>query len=484
MKILEQQKTPLISAIKNYVDQKNANFHVPGHRQGAALPEEILALGQQIFQYDLTELPGLDDLHNPQQAIKEAQELAAKLYGSRACYFLVNGTSSGLVSLILACCRPGDKIILPRNAHRSILTGLILSGARPVYLYPPIWPEFGCVGVVEPIQLADCLQQHPDAKAVMMIHPSYYGVAGNLSAMAKLTKGRRIPLLVDEAHGGHFAFHEQLPPDALSCGADGVVQSTHKVGGSLTQTSMLHVNSDLIDQRRLTSSLRMLQTTSPSYILLASLDGARKQLALKGREMLEQTLRVARGLREKISALPGLKVLDKHYTAGKMVQLDATRLVINVRQTGLTGYQVFDLLSQQYRVQVEMADNDNIICILGLAADPAAGERLYSALQEITKGHRGAAQTAPFIAPPAVEMVLTPSQAWQRNARNVPLDPRVVGKVSADTVSVYPPGIPVLCPGELISADMYRYLDEVRRKKLHVQCSGDGTLRTINVVAE
>lgn len=479
----EQEKTPILTALKQHNSHHNANLHIPAHRQGAALPAEMLGLQGHIFQYDLTELPGLDDLHNPHQAIQQAQALAAQLYGSKGCYFLINGSSSGLASLVMASCQPGDKIILPRNVHRSVLTGVILSGAQPVYLYPTVQQQFGCVGVVGQHQWQAALQQHPTAKAVMVVRPTYYGMAADLQPVATLTHALEIPLLVDEAHGGHFSFHPQLPPAALACGADGVVQSTHKVGGSLTQTSMLHFNSSRIDQRRLEFSLAMLQTTSPSYILLASLDAARKQLALKGEAMLEQTLRVARHLRAKISALPGLKVLDKHHV-GPGVALDDTRLVINVQATGLTGYQVLALLAEKYRVQVEMADNTNIICLLGLAADLEQGMQLYQALAEVTSHYQATAAAPPALLPPRAEMALTPQQAWQSPSRQVPLDRQVVGKISGDTVAVYPPGIPALCPGEVISDELWQYLTEVHRRGLHVQTSGGGGLERIHIIDE
>ncbi|MEG6617131.1 aminotransferase class I/II-fold pyridoxal phosphate-dependent enzyme [Peptococcaceae bacterium 1198_IL3148] len=476
---LNQKETPLISALLNYVKKGHVGLHVPGHRQGVAIPEEMANLKNEIFQYDLTELPGLDDLHHPEEAIAKAQTLAAQLYGCRNSYFMVNGTSGGLAALVLACCGPNDEIIIPRNVHRSILTGLILSGAKPVYIYPPALTGFGFTTVPSGQQLNHCICQHPGARAVLMVHPTYYGVTGNLSEIADITHRAGLPLLVDEAHGAHLRFFDQLPADALQCGADAVVQSTHKVGGALTQASMLHLNSDRVDQTRLEACLKMMQTTSPSYLLMASLDAARRQLAESGQRLIKQSYETARYLRAKLKALPGIEVLEKHHLNDTLA-MDETRLVINTSKIGLTGYQVFDLLSAA-GVQVEMADYHNIVAVLGLNADKGAGQSLYNGLLKIVKKYSGQKLLDATLNPPEAVVMVTPREAWLAKTLRIPLE-QAVGKVCGDSISVYPPGIPAVCPGELITQELLEYLLAVRTHKLHIQCSGDATLKTITVV--
>jgi arginine/lysine/ornithine decarboxylase len=480
---LNQKETPLIDALLSYVKQNNRVFHVPGHRQGATIPDEMLKLKDDIFKYDLTELPGLDDLHNPEDAIAQAQYLASQLYECKKSYFMVNGTSGGLVALVLATCGPGDKIIMPRNVHRSVLTALILSGANPIYVYPPVLSKFGFTTVPTSDQLNRCLGQHPDAKAVLMVHPTYYGVTGNLASVAEIVHQAGMPLLVDEAHGAHLRFYDQLPPDALQCGADAVVQSTHKVGGALTQASMLHINSHRIDRLRLEGCLKMLQTTSPSYILMASLDAARRQLAQDGYKLVKRSYDTANILRSKLKEIPEIEVLENHHVKKHQMLLDGTRLVINTRQLGITGYQMFKLLSNA-GVQVEMADYHNIVAVLGLNASLKDTEQLYKVFAKITSNKNinfGKISSDQELNPPEAIVAMTPREAWFAKALNIPLE-QAAGKVCGDSISVYPPGIPAICPGELITRELLDYLMVVRENRLHIQTSGDETLKTIKIV--
>ena len=480
---MNNNNTPLIDAIKNYNQKKNICFHVPGHRQGQALPREMHDLINDIYKLDLTELPGLDDLHNPHGAIAKAQEMAAQTYGAQRSYFLINGSSCGLQALILATCRPDDLLILPRNVHRSVLTGLILSGARPIYIYPKMVDNFAVPLGISAQQLGHCLEQHPTARSVLMVHPNYYGVVGNITEQVKIVHGYNGQIIVDEAHGGHFKFHRDLPKYALSTGADAVVQSTHKVGGALTQASMLHLNSTGIDRIRLEDCLRMVQSTSPSYILMASLDAARHHMSTHGEGMLEQSLRVAYKIRQKISTIKGIELLDKHHLGdGDIITLDKTRLVINVNKLGITGYQGAEILADKHGVQVEMADLYNIVALLGLNATYSDGERLYNGLVYLqTYKNTVTGEIPQGLNPPPGVVVKTPREAWLSTVKTIPLE-QGVGCVSADSIGVYPPGIPVLCPGELISKEMLDYLLEVRQRKLHVHSSGDVTLSAIRVL--
>jgi arginine decarboxylase len=283
LSMLDQTTAPLLEALKIYTQQRHAPFYAPGHKRGQGIPQSLRdLLGASVFRADLPELPNLDNLFAPESVIQAAQELAAEAFGAEQTWFLVNGSTAGVMAAILATCATGDKIILPRNIHQSAIAGLILSGAVPIFINPEYDPTIDLAYSITPTAVAAALKRYPDAKAVMMLYPTYEGVCGDVSAIAQLTHQHNIPLLVDEAHGPHFAFHPDLPPSALSAGADLSVQSTHKVLGAMTQASMLHVQGNRIDRERLSKALQLVQSTSPNYLLLAYLDAARQQMALQG----------------------------------------------------------------------------------------------------------------------------------------------------------------------------------------------------------
>ncbi|OAT86120.1 aminotransferase class I/II-fold pyridoxal phosphate-dependent enzyme [Desulfotomaculum copahuensis] len=484
----DQEQLPLLAALVRHCRTNPARLHVPAHRQGRAVPAALTDLAEKnIFRFDLTELPGLDDLHHPQGAIAAAQQLAAALYGAGRTFFLVNGTTCGLQALLLALCRPGEEILLPRNVHRSVLGGLVLSGARPVYLPPVVIKDFGLAAGVREDTLAAALARHPRARGYLAVYPTYYGLAPDLTGPAAVLHRLDKPLLVDEAHGAHLPFHPALPPPALAQGADASVQSVHKLGGSLTQSSWLHLGGARPDPARVAAALRLLQTSSPSYILLASLDAARRQLALDGRRLLERALTLARDLRRELARIPGLAVLDEEHLAGAgaaAARLDPTRVVISVHGLGLTGYQAARLLAEKHRVMVEMADYRHLVAVTGLGTTAEDCRALVRALREISRRDAAADRSRSVCPgpPDAPPVRLTPRQAWFAPARPVPLE-QAAGLVAAETVAVYPPGIPALCPGEEITPEIIEYLSIVRRHGLPVQGPADGTLQTLRVVS-
>lgn len=479
-----QSKAPLWEALVRHKNFPAAQLHIPGHRAGEAIPAEFLqTVGKDIFQIDLTEIPGLDDLHNPVAAIAEALQLTAELFQAEQSFWLVNGTSCGLMALILACCNSGDEIILPRNAHRSVASGLILSGAVPVYYQPQMLEPFGCLAGPPVEQIKNLLREHPKAKAVLAVHPTYYGIMGDLTTLAEVCHQAGVPLLVDEAHGSHLRFHQSLPPAALSCGADATVQSLHKTGGSLTQSSLLHVQGGRIDRGRLADALRMVQSTSPSYLLMASLDLARKQLALQGEQLLTKAINLAHWCRDKLSLLPGVEVLgQEHLGVDGAKYLDTTRLTFSLAQLGLTGYQTADMLYAQYGVAVEMADYASVVAVISLGTTPEDCERLVQALRELAMTQHKPPLTFPqaLQLPPPVTL-LSPREAWQRTSRSIPLE-KSRGRIAGETVAVYPPGIPVICPGEEITPAVLHYLLEVREQGIKVQGAGDCSLRQLRVL--
>lgn len=476
----EQFETPLYRALCRYTRGDYAHLHVPAHRQGRALP--FLFKQQDFARLDLTELPGLDNLSGPEGAIARAQELAAALYGAKETFFLVNGTTAGLQALLLALCRPGEKVVVTRDCHRSVLAGLVLSGAAPVFLEPAFLDKFGIPAGVAPEQLAGVLEEHPEVRGVCVVYPNYYGVAAGMAALVAHAHRADKPFVVDEAHGAHFARHPGFPPEALACGADAAVMSMHKTGGSLTQSSFLHLNSDRLPRERVAAALSLLQTSSPSYLLLVSLDLARQQLATRGFVLLARCLELARYVRAELSAIPGLQVLSEEHL-GKGYRLDPARVTVNVRGLGLSGYQVAALLSEKYRVNCELADYFNIVAVIGLGTTFTDCRRFVHALQEISReevrpgGHRVEIPALP--APPPRK--ITPREAWFSPVRKVPLEVSR-GFLCAEWAAACPPGVPVIYPGEEITPEVIEYLQFLKRNQVPVVGPADKSLATILVV--
>jgi len=434
-----------------------------------------------LFTLDLTELPGTDDLHNPGGPVARAQELAACIYGADRSFFLVNGSTVGIQALITAIVGQRE-VIVPRNAHRSVLGGLIVSGADPVYVAPEIIPGFGVDCGVAPLTIRRALEEHSGAAAVLAVRPSYYGVARDLEGQVAVVRERDKPLLVDEAHGAHLRFHRSLPKDAMAAGADASVQSTHKLGGALGQSSMLHLQGPLIDGDKVAAALSLLQTTSPSYILMTSLDLARRQMALQGEAFLERVLELARQVRERLSGVAGIRVLTEDCLAGS-VGLDKTKLVVSVRGLGLTGYQVSRLLAERYNVFVEMADAANVVAFVSAGATRQDCDVLAGALEDIAARDKlPVAVTLPS-APPGWNKRMKPRDAWFSPSRRVPLT-EAEGMICAEAVAVYPPGIPAVNPGEEITPEVQEYLMLISGMGLPCHGPSDLTLKTIKVVVE
>ena len=449
------------------------------------MPLELAGLtAEDLLAMDLTELPGLDDLHRPLGVIAHAQELAAAAYGATRSFFLVNGSTVGIHALLLAI-RDDGKILIPRHCHRSVLGGLILSGAEPVYMRPLVLEGFGFAAGVSLRQITEALAENRDIAAVLTVRPNYYGVADDLSGQVQAAHGAGKPLVVDEAHGAHLRFHPQMPSDAMSCGADAAVQSAHKMSAALTQSAMLHLNRGMIDVQAVAVALDLLQTTSPSYLLMASLDLARRRMVLSGASGLEAALDLVRKTKRRLSQISGLKVLTEEYLPDGW-SLDETKITVAVDGLGLTGYQVSELLARRYRIYIEMADQVNIMAVLSPASKPEECDALAAALEDIAHRDRmqlGNNLVLMELAPPEPVVRLKPRDAWYASAENVPLDTSK-GRICAESVSVYPPGIPALCPGEEITPAVLEYL--LAAGKLNLICHGpsDPMLKTIRVVVE
>jgi arginine decarboxylase len=484
---LNQSQAPIVEALQQWVNQAHAPFYTPGHKRGIGMNQLLLdKWGTDIFGWDLPELPGLDNLQAPAGIIEQAQALAAEVFGAVQTWFLVNGSTAGVMAAILATVGEGDKIILPRNIHSSAIAGLIHAGAIPIFINPTYDRELDIAHGITPAAVKFALEQHPDTKAVMVVYPTYYGACSDLAAIAEIVHSHGIPLLVDEAHGAHFGFHSNLPPAALTLGADLTVQSTHKLLGSLTQSAMLHVKSDLIDCEKIGRSLRLLQSTSPSYLLLASLDAARQQMAVAGQELMSQTIELAQSARAKIAQIDRLSVVELATPTPGCKYLDPTRLTVTVTDLNLTGFAADQILTTELGIVAELPSIQHLTFIISLGNRQADIDRLVGALTELAINHgTDLPLNLPSIELPnqaLTEMVMTPRQADRSPQTSVPID-RAVGRVSAESVCPYPPGIPVLIPGEIITVAALNYLQQILELGGELVGCNDPSLGQIRVIA-
>ena len=485
-KMLAQDQTPLLDALKTDAECSQACFYTPGHKQGQGISQKIAnVFGTAVFRADLPEL-------RDTAAIQQAQELAARAFGAEKTWFLVNGSTCGIEAAILATCGPGDKIILPRNVHSAAIAGLILSGAVPIFVYPEY--DFGLDNAhcIAADAVAAALSKHPDAKAVMVVYPTYYGVCGDLKAIARVTHQYDIPLLVDEAHGAHFAFHPELPAPALAAGADLTVQSAHKTLAAFTQASMLHVQGTRIDRDRLEKALQFLQSTSPSYLLLASLDAARQQMALYGKQLMSHALQLAQQARNQIGEIPGISVFDltckqqKSQVSPGFAALDKTRLTVDVSKLGLTGFRAAEILEQDFGVTAELASPRHLTFIISLGNTQKDIEKLVEAFTYLgqEKEELGVA-SLPCFWDNANKvgdcLAVSPREAFLAKTEILPLQ-QTPGRICAVIVCPYPPGIPVLMPGEVISKSRLEYLLCIQAMGGFISGCADASLKNLRVL--
>jgi arginine decarboxylase len=483
---LNQAKTPIVDALQEWVNKSHAPFYTPGHKRGIGMnPILTERWGATVFGWDLPELPGLDNLQAPAGIIEQAQILAAEVFGAQQTWFLVNGSTTGVMAAILATCGEGEKIILPRNMHSSAIAGIIHAGAVPIFINPEYDQQLDIAHSITPDSVKLALEQHPDAKAVMVVYPTYYGACGDLAAIAEIVHGYQIPLLVDEAHGAHFGFHSDLPPAAVAVGADLSVQSTHKLLGSLTQSAMLHVNSSLIDAEAIGRSLRLLQSTSPSYLLLASLDAARQQMGLNGEKLMAETIELAQIARAEIDRIPGIAVvkLDRHIPGCKYV--DPTRLTVTVTGLNLTGFAADEILASEFGIVAELPSMRHLTFIISIGNRRIDIDRLIWGLTQLATRF---AEIIPLNLDPIdlqdrvlTDLAITPRQATRRPQISVPTD-RAIGRISAESICPYPPGIPILVPGEMITAEAVAYLRQTLDLGGELVGCSDPSLENIRVV--
>lgn len=431
----------------------------------------------------------MDNLFAPEGVILQAQILAADAFGAEQTWFLANGSTCGIEAAILATCGPGDKLILPRDVHTSAISGLILSGAVPIYVAPTYSSDWDISLGVSPAAIAEALDAHPDAKAVLVVSPTYYGVCSDLAAIASLTHAHNIPLIIDEAHAPHFAFHPELPISALAAGADIAVQSAHKVLSAFTQAALLHVQGDRTGRPRLTQSLQLTQSTSPSYLLLGSLDAARQQMATAGHALMEHTLILADQAAQALNQLPGLRVLQPQWAKDhgakdhSGILGDRTRLTIDISKLGITGFEADDLLHTRYGVTAELPALRHLMFIVSLGNTETDITQLITGFKHLCQRHPILPlphSPVPPLLPPTTSAT-PPRQAFFARKLRIPTA-QAVGQICAETICPYPPGIPVLLPGELISAEAIAALKStLSAGGLLTGCS-DPSLETLLVV--
>jgi arginine/lysine/ornithine decarboxylase len=478
-----QKKTPLFDALKEYYKKQVIPFDVPGHKHGKGLREFAEFVGDKVLEIDVNAMKCLDNICNPIGVIKEAEDLAAEAYWADHAFFIVNGTTAAVQGMIMSVCEPGDKIILPRNAHKSAINGLILSGAEPVYIQPEINDDLGIAMGVSVEEVERAIVRNHDAKAIFLINPTYYGATSDINEIVKLAHQYGMAVLVDEAHGAHFSFHPELPDDAIELGADMCAVSLHKTGGSLTQSSLLLIKEGLIDPKRVKTVLNLTQTTSASYLLMASIDVARKMLAVHGEEIFTKVLEISRYARKEINKIDGLYAFGKELVGTPGVfDFDETKLSINVAELGITGFQVYDLLRDEYNIQMELGDVFNVLGIISVGDTKEAVDTLINALKDISSKYRKRRITfdkGPILRNP--EVIVSPRDAFYSRKKVVLLE-EAEGEISGESIMAYPPGIPIVTPGERISKEIIDYIKFLKSQHSLIQGTEDPNAEYIKVL--
>lgn len=478
---LTQYDTPIHRALEAQRLNRLAHFDVPGHKGGRGNKELKEFLGAECVKLDMNSMKPLDNLCHPVSVIKDAQMLAAQAFGADDAFFIVNGTTAAVQAMIMTATVAGDKIIMPRNVHRSAINALVVNGAMPVYVNPGVNKRLGIPLGMSVSDVKRAIQENPDAKAILVNNPTYYGICSDLREIVKLAHEYGMLVLADEAHGTHFYFSDKLPVSAMEAGADMAAISMHKTGGSLTQSSILltknTVNADYVRQ-----IINLTQTTSGSYLLLSSLDIARKNLSINGKFFSERMIELAAYAREEINKLDGYYAFGEELIDKDMVyDFDRTKLSVHTRDIGLAGIEVYDLLRDDYGIQIEFGDIGNILAIISGGDRNLEIERLISALSEIKRLHeRGKAGMFDheYINP---KIVMGPQKAFFSKKFSVPLE-ESSGMICSEFVMCYPPGIPILAPGEMITNEIIHYIQYAKEKGCLVTGTEDMKIENINVV--
>ncbi|AEY64451.1 aminotransferase class I/II-fold pyridoxal phosphate-dependent enzyme [Clostridium sp. BNL1100] len=474
---------PIYNYLRKY-EKENINiFHMPGHKLSKGIPQELTT---DVLKLDVTEVDGTDNLHYPEGIIKEAQEHAARAFGADNTFFLVNGSTCGIQAAIMSVCTRGQKILIGRDSHKSVVSGLIMSGAEPVFIYPEYNSKFGINEGITAQSIEKALCMNPEAAAVLITRPNYYGICSDIDAIVKIVHSHGKPLIVDEAHGAHLVFSPLLPPSANQYKADIVIQSAHKTLPAVTQGAYMHINGSLIDIEKIRFNLAMLQTSSPSYIIMTYLDIARELMETEGKERLFYLIEEINAFKNRIAEIHGYEVLEGKYLGINTIQ-DPTRLVLNTSGLGISGYEAEAVLRAELSVQVEMADYENFVLITTTADNKRTFDRLYESLTKLAKVSfndewgRQAEKIRSLVAQKPFEALtaLSPYEAYATQKEHKELK-SCLGRICAGVVTPYPPGIPVLYPGELIDSWKIRYIESII--ELGGKVNGVGNNNSVQVV--
>ena len=493
----EYKEAPIFAAMKSYARDGALAFHTPGHKQGlGAHPFLKELITEEGLRQEVSLMEELDDLHEPHGCIQQAEALAAKLWGAMDTLFIINGTTCAIQAMIMGTLQPGDKLLVPRNAHRSIIGGIILAGAEPVFIKPEIDDKLGIAMGLSASIVKAALKRHPDVKALLAVYPNYYGFCCDLTAIADLLHSQGKLLLVDEAHGAHLKFSDRLPKQALDCGADVVAQSTHKLLGSMTQTSMLHIGSKRVDRNRIRQAAGLLQSTSPNQLLLASLDIARLQMQYEGKERVERAISLSHYLRNRINATAGQWSPDRRYCRQcrleSVYDLDETKVTVNLEAANISGIEAEEILRHDLKIQCELSDPRNLLFIISMADTEAEIRRLSRALEDFESEYvfttKGSMPISEFKVQgmgkmPVLQQAMSPREAFFATRQKVKLE-EAIGRVSGETVAFYPPGVPIICPGEVITKEAIKYIRNYQQEGLRLSGPADGKLQYTEVIGE
>ena len=480
---LDQTKMPIYEALKKFKNDRVVPFDVPGHKRGKGNAELTDFLGEKCMSVDVNSMKPLDNLCHPVSVIREAEELAADAFQAAHAFFMVGGTTSAVQSMVMAACKSGEKIIMPRNVHRSAINALVLCGAVPIYVNPDVDKRLGISLGMSVSEVERTIKENPDAKAVLINNPTYYGICSDLKSITELAHRYGMLVLVDEAHGTQFYFDKNLPISGMEAGADMASVSMHKSGGSLTQSSFLllgkQVNADYVRQ-----IVNLTQTTSGSYLLLSSLDISRKNLALHGEEIFEKVRKLAKYARDEINKIGDYYAYCRELENGDSVYaFDVTKLSIYTLDVGLAGIEVYDLLRDEYGIQIEFGDIGNILAYISVGDRERDIERLVSALAEIRrrfKKDRVGMFDHEYINP---TVITTPQKAFYEKKESLEIS-KSAGRVCSEFVMCYPPGIPILAPGEMVTEEIIDYILYAKQKGCFMTGPEDMKIERLNVMVE
>ena len=476
-------KTPLVDALLKYEKENVVPFDVPGHKRGQGASRLNQIFGQRLSSLDVNSMKCLDYINHPISVIKESEDLLANLYGSEEAFFLVNGTTAGVQAMILSACQPGDKIIMPRNAHKSATNGLILSGAVPIYVTPAYNSEMGVSLNITLDQIKAVVEEEGDIASVFLINPTYFGIACDLKSIVSYCHEKNITVIVDEAHGAHLPFSDALPMSAMEAGADMAAISLHKTGGSMTQSSALLLKSNRIDHDAVRQAINLTQTTSASYILMASLDLARATLEEEGHTIFERVIGLSSWVRDEINKIDGFYAYGTEQIDGaSFYAFDPTKLAINPSKLNMSGFELYECLRENYDIQMELGELFTAVAIISVGDTKENIERLIHALKDISR-HKGCGlhQNVAVEVPPIGKQVLSPREAFYGQKEVVSFE-ESSGRIAGESIMIYPPGIPIIALGEVISEDVISYIRYIKAKDVSFSSSYDEDLATIKVV--